>query len=146
MNDKTIERVMSRDVEVVNPEDTLVEAAEKMRALNVGPMPVCDGDRLVGLITDRDIVVRAVALGHDPSSSKVSDIMSGDVHWVTQDTSIDEASRIMKEHQIRRLLVVDKDSHKLMGIVSLGDLSQEASEELAGETLEAISEPSAPNV
>lgn len=142
---KTIEQVMTRDVEVVNPEDTLQEAAEKMRALNVGPMPVCEGDRLLGMITDRDIVVRAVALGHDPSTSKVADIMSEDVHFATADTSIDEAARIMKENQIRRLLVVDKNK-KLIGIVSLGDLSQATSEQLAGETLGAISTPSAPNL
>lgn len=142
---KTLEQVMTRDVETVNPEDTLQEAAEKMRALNVGPLPVTDGDKLVGIITDRDIVVRAVALGHDPSSSRVSDIMSDEVQSCPIDTSIENAAKMMKDKQIRRLLVVD-NNQKLVGIVSLGDLSQEVSGRVSGETLEAISEPSAPEM
>lgn len=142
---KTIEQVMTRDVETVHPSDTLREAAEKMRSLNVGPMPVCDGDKLVGMVTDRDIVVRAIALGHDPNSSKVSDVMTDDVETISTNASLEEAANIMKDKQIRRLLVIDDDK-KLCGIVSIGDLSQEAQDEITGEALEGISEPSAPSM
>jgi CBS domain-containing protein len=136
-------QVMTVPVQVVHPSDTLRAAAEEMRALNVGSIPVADGDKAVGVITDRDLVVRAVALGHDPDTSTVSEVMSDVVQWCRPDTPIEEAAQLMKEHQIRRLVVVD-DEHRLVGIVSLGDLAQGASDRLARETLEAISEPSVP--
>jgi CBS domain-containing protein len=139
----TVGQVMTFPVEVVHPSDTLRTAAEEMRALNVGSVPVCDGERPVGVITDRDIVVRAIALGHDPDTSSVSEVMSDVVQSCKPDTPLEEAARVMKQHQIRRLVVVD-DEQNLVGIVSLGDIAQEASEQLAGETLEAISEPSVP--
>lgn len=142
---KKVSDVMTKDVEFVSPQDTLREAAEKMRQLNVGPMPVVDGDRPVGIITDRDIVVRAIALGHDANASKVSDIMTGDLQTCTPDTSLEEAGQIMKDHQIRRLLVVD-ESGKLAGILALGDIAVDADDEFAGEALEEISEPSAPSM
>lgn len=138
-----VEQVMTRPVEVVNPSDTLRTAAEAMRAVNAGSIPVCEGETPVGVITDRDIVVRAIALGHDPDTATVADVMSDVVQSCTPDMPIEEASRLMKEHQIRRLVVLDEE-HKLVGIVSLGDLAQEANEQLAGETLEAISEPAPP--
>lgn len=147
MDDRTtVEQIMTRDVEVVTPEDSLRSAAEKMRVLNVGALPVCQGNRIVGLITDRDIVVRAIAVGHDPNAARVGDAMSNEIQWVTNTTSVKEAARVMKDKQVRRLLVVDDQTHKLCGIVSLGDVSQESGERLAGEALEGISEPSAPNV
>jgi CBS domain-containing protein len=135
--------VMTRDVEWVHPDDTLRACAEKMRALNVGPMPVCDGDRVVGVITDRDIVVRGIALGLDPVSARVREAMTPEVSYCKPDTSIGEAARIMGEKQIRRLLVIGENK-RLVGIISLGDLSQEASDRVAGAALEEISEPSAP--
>ncbi len=141
----TLRDVMTRDVETVNPEDTLRECAEKMRALNVGPIPVCENGKLVGMITDRDIVVRAVALGHDPASTKVRDVMTDDVETCSQDASVEEAAKLMKDKQIRRVLVLD-DNQKLAGIVALGDLSQDGDDRLTGETLERISEPSSPSM
>jgi CBS domain-containing protein/uncharacterized protein (DUF2267 family) len=140
---KPISDVMTREVEVVNPDDTLTAAAEMMRTLNVGPIPVCDGEKLVGIITDRDIVVRAVAQGMDPSDTRVSQAMTDQVECVFADEDIEVAAWRMREEQIRRILVVDHDK-KLVGIVSLGDIAQAMGEDEAGQTLEAISEPSQP--
>jgi len=138
-----VEEVMTRDVEVVSPEDTLRDVAEKMRTLNVGPLPVCDGQKLQGIITDRDIVVRAVSQGMDPNSTPVSQVMTDEVEYIFADEGIEVAAHRMREEQIRRILVVDRDK-KLVGILSLGDISQAAGEQEAGRTLEAISEPSQP--
>lgn len=138
---KKIREVMTRDVEVINPKDTLRDAAEKMRSLNVGPLPVCDGQRVLGMITDRDIVVRAIAVGKDPASTPVSEAMSSGIQWCFEDDDVDSVLARMKEHQLRRFIVVDQNK-KLVGIVALGDLSQEVSEAKVGEALEGISEPS----
>ncbi|WNG41654.1 CBS domain-containing protein [Archangium violaceum] len=140
---KMIREVMTRDVEVINPSDTLRDAAEKMRSLNVGPLPVCDGQRVLGMITDRDIVVRGIALGKDPNSTQVSDVMSPGIEYCFDDDNADDILNRMKEKQIRRFIVVDRNK-KLVGIVALGDLSGEVSEQKVGEALEGISEPSGP--
>ncbi|MGZ3460104.1 MAG: CBS domain-containing protein [Archangium sp.] len=140
---KTIKDVMTQGVEVLEPNSTLKQAAEKMRQLNVGPMPVCVGDKLVGMVTDRDIVVRGIAMGHDPNTSKVSTVMTEDVEVIHPDASLKEAAALMSVSQVRRLPVVD-DAQKLIGIVSLGDLAKGASDTAAGWTLEQISRPSQP--
>jgi len=142
---KKIREVMTRDVEVINPNDTLRDAAEKMRALNVGPIPVCDGQRIVGMLTDRDIVVRAIALGKDPNTTQVSDAMSSGIQYCFDDDDTEDVLNRMKEKQLRRFIVVDR-SKKLVGIISLGDLTGEVSEGKVGEALEGISEPSSPNI
>ena len=142
---RMIREVMTRDVEVINPNDTVRDAAEKMRSLDVGPLPVCDGQRIVGMITDRDIVVRAIALGKDPNSTQVSDAMSPGIEYCFDDDDSEDVLNRMKDEQIRRFIVVDHDK-KLVGIVSLGDLSGEVSEHKVGEALEGISEPSSLNV
>jgi CBS domain-containing protein len=141
---KKIREVMTRDVEVINPNDTLRDAAEKMRSLNVGPLPVCDGQRVVGMITDRDIVVRGIAEGKDPRSTKVSEAMSSGIQYCFEEDDVDTILDRMKEKQIRRFIVINQDK-KLVGIVAIGDLAQEASESKVGEALEGISEPSSPN-
>ena len=138
---KKIREVMTRDVEVVNPQDTLRDAAEKMRSLNVGPLPVCDGQRVLGMITDRDIVVRAIALGKDPASTPVSEAMSSGIQYCFEDDDVDTVLDRMKENQLRRFIVVSQDK-KLVGIVAIGDLSQEVGDAKVGEALEGISEPS----
>jgi CBS domain-containing protein len=138
---RMIREVMTRDVEVINPNDTLRDAAEKMRSLNVGPLPVCDGQRVLGMITDRDIVVRAIALGRDPNTTQVADAMSSGIEYCFDDDNVDDVLRNMRVKQIRRMIVVDR-SKKLVGIVALGDLSGEVSEQQVAETLEGISEPS----
>jgi CBS domain-containing protein len=137
--------VMTRGVECVRPGVSLQEAARKMRDLDIGPLPVCgDGNRLVGMLTDRDITVRAVADGLDPKTARVQDVMTPDIIYVTEDQDVTEAARLMREHQIRRLVVLDNDK-RLVGIVSLGDLAVDThDEELAGATLEAVSEPAEP--
>jgi CBS domain-containing protein len=142
---RKILEVMTRDVEVINPNDTLREAAEKMRSLNVGPLPVCDGQRVLGMITDRDIVVRAIALGRDPNTTQVADAMSSGIEYCFDDDDVEDVLERMKDKQIRRVIVVDRNK-KLVGIVAIGDLSGEISENKVGEALEGISEPSSPNI
>jgi len=140
-----IREVMTRDVEVINPNDTLRDAAEKMRSLNVGPLPVCDGQRILGMITDRDIVVRAIAVGKDPNSTQVSDVMSSGIEYCFDDDATEGVLDRMRDKQIRRMIVVDRNK-KLVGIIALGDLAGEVSESKVGEALEGISEPGAPNI
>ena len=135
-----INEIMTQDVEVIQPGATIQEAAEKLRAFNVGSLPVCNGENLVGMITDRDIALRLAALGRDPGRTKVEEIMTAEVLWCFEDQTIEDAGRMMKENQIRRLPVISHD-RKLVGILSLGDLAikTDALEEV-GETLQEISE------
>jgi CBS domain-containing protein len=140
-----VEDVMTRDIETVTPDTSLRDAADKMRTLNVGPLPVVDENGLAGIITDRDIVVRAVAMGMDPNSSRVSDAMTSDVECVFQDEDINVALRKMQEEQIRRILVVERNTRKLVGILALGDIATTLDQKMAGKTLENISEPSQPS-
>jgi len=136
--------IMTRDVECVRPGETLQEAARKMKDRDVGPMPVCgDDDKIAGMLTDRDIVIRAVAEGKDPRTTRVQDAMSEGVTWCFEDQDPEEAAELMQERQIRRLLVMSRDK-RLVGIVSLGDLATEGKKKQAGETLRAVSEPSRP--
>jgi len=137
-----VKDVMTRQVECVSPDDTLQLAACKMRDLDVGPMPVCgDNDRLVGMLTDRDITIRAVADGRDPGTAKVKDSMSEGVRYCFEDDDVNSAARQMQKEQIRRLVVLNRDK-RLVGIISLGDLAVETgNEQLAGQTLEEVSEP-----
>lgn len=137
-----IRDVMTRNVEVVHPDDTLQEAAEKMKDLDIGPLPVCDDGRLVGILTDRDIAVRAVAEGQDPWTDKVRDVMTPEVISCFADQDVADAVKLMKEKQIRRLVVLDRDK-RLVGILSLGDVAVHTGDEhLAGTTLEEVSKPS----
>src|SRR3954471_24846431 len=135
---------MTRDVQCVAPDTTLQEAAEKMKALDVGPLPVCDNDRLAGVLTDRDITVRAVAEGLDPKTARVREAMTPEVISCFEDQDVADAARLMKDKQVRRVLVLNRD-RRLVGIVSLGDLAVETGDErLAGEALERVSEPAGP--
>jgi CBS domain-containing protein len=135
--------VMTRDVTVVSPHASVREAARVMDRLNVGALPVCDGQRLVGIITDRDITVRCTAAGGSPHTTHVRDIMSGPVRWCFADDPVEDAEQAMGEVQIRRMPVVD-GNRQLVGIVALGDLATEEAPGTA-ETLRRISEPSAPD-
>jgi CBS domain-containing protein len=138
-----LREIMTTHVEVVHPEATLKEAAQKMKALDVGPIPVCDGERLQGMLTDRDNTVRATAEGRDPNTTKVREVMTPDVVYCFEDQDVREAADIMEEKQIRRLVVLNRDK-RLVGIVSLGDLATQTgdaeleSEELS-ETLSGVS-------
>ena len=136
-----VKEIMTHDVQVVSPGDTLEQAARKMEVLDAGPLPVCEGDRVVGMITDRDITVRATAAGCDPKTTLVQDAMSQEITCCYEDQDVQDAARLMKEKQIRRLLVMNR-SDDLVGIVSLGDLATEAGGRgQPGEVLKKISEP-----
>ncbi|WP_066066417.1 CBS domain-containing protein [Neobacillus soli] len=133
-----IRDIMTDKVESCTLLDNVFEVALKMKELNVGAIPIIDKDKLVGMITDRDIVIRGVAEKH-PGSSKVEDIMSHDLITVSPDTTSKEAAKLMAEHQIRRLPVVENG--ELIGIVSLGDFAiRELTDDQAKEALTEISE------
>jgi CBS domain-containing protein len=132
--------VMTREPSTLGPEATLGEAATLMRQEDCGSIPIVEGARLVGIVTDRDIVVRAVAAGKDPKTTRVSEVMSADPVTIGPDTDVDEAARIMADRQIRRLPVIDDG--KLVGILVIGQIARkEPDEELTGETLKEISQP-----
>jgi len=136
-----LRELMTTDVEVVGPTDSVFEASKKMRDLDIGVLPVCDGRRLVGMITDRDITIRAIAEARDPNKTNVRDCMTPEIVYCFEDQSDDEAERIMGEKQIRRLPVLSRDK-ELTGIVSLGDLATKTAEmQETGRTLREISEP-----
>ncbi len=135
---QTIAEIMTTDVEVVRPEETLRDAARAMADLDVGSLPVCDGRKLIGMITDRDITVRAVAEGKG-SETPVSEVMTDEVIWCTDTDSIDEVLEQMSDAQVRRIPVVDKD-RQLVGIVALGDIALEEEEDV-DEALRDISMP-----
>jgi CBS domain-containing protein len=137
-----ISELMTREVEVITPDESLQRAAQLMDDLNVGALPVCDGNRLVGMVTDRDITVRATAIGLDPNETEVSAVMTEETRWCRQDQSADEVLQLMGEAQIRRLPVLD-DNERVVGIVSLGDLAASGSD-LTDEALRRISAPEDP--
>ena len=133
-----IREIMTDNVECCTLLDNLFEVAVKMKELNVGAIPIVDEERLVGMITDRDIVIRGVAEKH-PGSTKVEDIMSRTLVTVTPETSSSDAAKLMAEHQIRRLPV--EENGKLVGIVSLGDFAiRDLTDDQAKEALTEISE------
>lgn len=139
-----LREIMTPQVEVVAPTVPLVDCARKMRDLNVGAIPVCDGDRLQGMVTDRDLAIRGLAEGLNPKKTRVAEVMSADVAWCYEDQEASDAAAIMREKQIRRLPVLDRQK-RLVGIVSLGDLSVKTGDRaLAGDTVEAVSEPAQP--
>src|SRR5262245_38321433 len=116
-----VQEVMTREVAVVHPDSTLQEAADRMRQLNVGPLPVCDNDRLVGMITDRDITVRSTAEGLDPWTTPVREAMTPDVVCCSEDDDVSEAALLMTKNHVSRLLVLDRN-RRLVGIVAQDDL------------------------
>ena len=130
--------VMSGGVECAGENETVTEAAKKLAQLDVGSMPICgEDDRLKGMITDRDIVVAVLATGKDPDSVKVGELGDGKPVTIGADDSVAEALRTMKEHQVRRLPVID--GHDLIGIVSVADLARNIEDEETGDLIEAIS-------
>ena len=134
-----VSEVMTRDVQTIRPDQTAREAASFMLRADAGSIPVTDGDRLVGMITDRDIAVRGVAKGYGPDTP-VRELMSDDIICAREDDDVDDVASRMSEAQVRRLPVID-ENERLCGIVSLGDLSREADEDAANEALEGVSEP-----
>ena len=136
--------IMTRGVAVVQQDDTLQHAAQRMKGLNIGSLPVCDGDAMVGVVTDRDITVRGVAAGMVPQEARVSEVMTADVRWCSENDSVQQAMDLMGEAQVRRLAVLSEE-RKIVGIVSLGDLATRQSTHTDA-TLREISEhaPTAP--
>jgi CBS domain-containing protein len=137
-----IREVMSSDVELTNPSETLDQAAKRMAEIDAGALPVGEDDRLVGMVTDRDIVVRCVARGADPKATSVAEVMSDDIKYCFDDEEIDHVTQNMGGLQIRRLPVVNRDK-RLVGIVSLGDIARTHKPAKTGKALGDISQPSA---
>ena len=137
---QTVKDVMSRDVQVVSPNVSIRDAALQMLKGNFGMMPVGENDIMIGAISDRDIAIRAVAEGKD-CNAKVRDVMSDGIIWAYEDDSVEKAAKLMSDHQIRRLPVVNSGK-RLVGIVALGDFAIEVSDiDIAGEALSEISKP-----
>jgi CBS domain-containing protein len=134
-----VSEVMTRDVQTIRPDQTAREAASFMLNADAGSIPVTEGERLVGMITDRDIAVRGVAKGNSPETP-VRDLMTSDCICAREDDDVEEIASKMSEAQVRRLPVIDS-SEKLCGIVSLGDLSRETDNDTAGQALEGVSQP-----
>jgi|SRR4051794_29574599 CBS domain-containing protein len=140
MGDKKARDVMSPNTTCVGENETLLDAARKLADLDVGALPICgEDDRLKGMLTDRDIVVKALAQGKDPSSTRAGELGQGDSQTVTigADDPIDEALRTMIDHKVRRLPVID--GHRLVGIISQADIATNVDEERVGDLVEAIS-------
>jgi CBS domain-containing protein len=136
-----IRDIMTQSPETIRADSTVQQAAEKMRNFDIGFLPVMDEDMIVGVITDRDIVVRCIALGQDANAVAVSDVMTSAAIHCTDDQDIEEALTIMEENQIRRLVVLD-ENRQPVGVVSLGDIAAHADDlSLCGKALQQISEP-----
>lgn len=139
-----ISEIMTRDVMTVSPQESIRRAAQLMDELNVGAIPVSDAGRLIGMVTDRDITVRATSAGESPNETMVRDIMSVNVKTCFDDQSVDEVMEQMRDVQIRRVPVLDHVTQNLVGIVSLGDVATKHSAEV-DRTLDEISRPSEPD-
>jgi CBS domain-containing protein len=137
-----ISEAMTRDVHLARPDQTIQDAAKLMAEIDSGALPVTDGDRLIGMVTDRDLAIRAVAQGKGPQTS-VREVMSPDVKYCFDDEDTEEVAHNMADIQMRRLPVVNRDK-RLVGIISLGDLATSEGARPAGEALKGISEPGGP--
>jgi len=133
----SIKEVMTRDVRACEPNATVVEAAKVMAQNDVGPVPIVEDGRLVGIVTDRDIVVRVVADGRDPNVTTVKEIASTNLVTVSPEDDLDEALNLLAEHQVRRLPVVESD--RLVGIVAQADVARLGKDKKTGEVVEEIS-------
>jgi CBS domain-containing protein len=131
---------MTRDVQTVTADQPIREAAQFMLRADAGSMPVCDGDRIVGMVTDRDIAVRAVALGRGPDTP-VREAMTDHVDCCFDDDDVEEVAMKMSDAQVRRFPVLSRDDNRLVGIVSLGDLSRSEQSQAAGVALDGITDP-----
>jgi CBS domain-containing protein len=135
---KTAREVMTGGVECIGENETILDAARKLADLDVGAMPICGEDnRLKGMLTDRDIVVKVLAQGRDPGQTRAGELGEGKPVTIGADDSVEEALRTMKDHKVRRLPVID--GHDLVGIVSQADLAVSIDEEKVGDLVEAIS-------
>jgi CBS domain-containing protein len=138
-----IREMMTKGTRSVSPDTPVIEAAGLMRLHDIGVVPVLEGDRIVGMLTDRDIVLQVVANGTDPKNTPVSSAMSTGSISVFEDQSVEEGVELMQKYQIRRLPVLDR-TNKLVGIISLGDVAVDVHAGLSGKALKEVSEPAAP--
>jgi CBS domain-containing protein len=137
---KRVRETMTADPRSISPSDSIVEAARLMRDEDIGSLPVTEEGKLVGMLTDRDIAVRVIAEGMSPDTTTVGEVFSRDPVAAQPDQNLDEALRLMAQHQVRRLPVVDAD--RLVGILAQADVALEENEEKTGELVESISQPS----
>jgi CBS domain-containing protein len=133
----TAREIMTPGADYVDGSTSVLEVAKKLAQQDYGAVPICDGEKLKGMITDRDIVVKVLAEGKDPAQTKVIDLIQGEVVTIGADDPIEEAARTMAEHQVRRLPVIDGD--KLVGMVAQADLALSGQDRLAGDTVQEIS-------
>ncbi len=140
-----VKEVMTKKVEMIRPDATISEAARMMKSLDIGILPVQEANKLTGIITDRDIVCRAIAAGKDPKTTLVKNAMTPEVFCCSEDEDIEEAAKLMEEKRVHRLIVLD-DQNKPVGIFTLSDIAVKACDEhLSWEVLEKICEPAHPN-
>ncbi|NNH69782.1 CBS domain-containing protein [Nocardia uniformis] len=134
--------IMHRDATCIPADETLDRAAQMMRNMDVGALPICNNDRLIGMLTDRDIVVRCIAEGHDPSRIRAGDLAQGTPRWVSADTDVAEVLEMMEQAQIKRLPVIDmRNGKKLVGMICESDLARNVSDEQLAHFVEAVSIP-----
>jgi CBS domain-containing protein len=136
-----LKEIMTSDVEVIHPNDTLQTAARKMRDRDIGFLPVCDGDRLIGVLSDRDLIVRALAEGMDSKAMIGRELVTSPAIYCFDDQSVDEAAKLMHDNQIRRLVILHRGDKRMVGVVSLGDLAVNVDDKVSGDVLQSISEP-----
>jgi CBS domain-containing protein len=137
-----LKTIMTPSVDIISPKATTADAARKMKELNVGAIPVCDGEKLLGMITDRDLVLRVMAISRDPVQATVGEAMTAGVVFCYEDEEAERAAELMAEKQIRRLPVLDRNK-RLVGIVSLGDLVMDGlDQQTSGAVLRDVSDPS----
>jgi CBS domain-containing protein len=140
---QAIHDIMTRDVKIVNPESTIRDAAQLMNSEDFGSLPVCVGRKVVGVITDRDITIRAVAQGCDPGSTRVSEVMTKEVVSVRDNSDLTEAERLMRDRQLRRLPVVSEQG-ELVGYLAMAKVARTESPEQTGDLIKGISQRSKP--
>jgi len=133
--------IMTQPVDVIDSSTTSRDAAKRIRDENIGALPIRENGELVGMVTDRDIVARAVALNSLPSSTSVSEVMSRGIYYCFEDDSLEEAARIMAEHQVRRLPVLNR-AQELVGIIAMADIARSGDKEAEEEAIEGVSQPS----
>lgn len=134
--------IMHRMVETIPADETLDRAAQMMRNADVGALPISNNDRMIGMLTDRDIVVRCIAEGHDPSRVRAGDLAQGTPYWVDAETDVTEILGIMEQNQIKRLPVIDvKDGKRLIGMICESDLARNVSDKQLAEFVAAVSIP-----
>jgi CBS domain-containing protein len=136
-----VKDLMSKNVAAVSPDTSLEEVARMMKEMNIGSVPVCNSGRVVGIVTDRDIIVRELAMGKNPVTTRVEDVMTYGISTASPDMDIHDAAQLMSDKQVRRLPVVENE--RLVGMIAIGDMAVRSKlEDDAGEALSDISKPS----